>query len=289
MYVTQEDIFLKKITYSLVVVAVTLFLFTMTAHASHAWSKYHWNMSTDQSTLVPLELGNNTSFDWYASLALASSEWNKSVLQNAIATGGSNANCDPTSGRVEVCNGLYGDNGWLGLASVWVKRGRSGHITQGVVQLNDTYFSLQQYNTSPWRNMVMCQELAHTFALTHQDEDFTNANLGSCNDYTNDPDGTIYGQMDNQYPNPHDYDMMVDIYAHLNSTDSGGNTGGKPGKCSPWPSCKNGSAKMSKNIDHNNPSSWGRAVRQDARGKNSVFVKELKDGTSIITYVTWIK
>src|SRR3989344_8585733 len=95
--------------------------------------------------------------------------------------------CRATNGRVEVCNSKYGNNGWLGIAQIWVTGGE--HITQGVVKLNDTYFNKSPYNTPAWRNLVMCQEVGHTLGLGHVDEIFNNTNLGTCMDYTNDPDG----------------------------------------------------------------------------------------------------
>lgn len=98
--------------------------------------------------------------------------------------------CSATSGRVEVCNSTYGNTGWLGVASVWAS---GSHITQGTVKLNDTYFNTAQYNTTAWRNLVSCQEVGHTLGLDHQDENFDNANLGTCMDYTSNP-GT------NQHP-----------------------------------------------------------------------------------------
>jgi hypothetical protein len=271
----------------LVILSASALLITAgIAGASHAWSKYHWDKSTADSTANPLQLGDNLSTAaWDASLAVASTDWNQSVLKNAVVAGASNANCDPTSGRVEVCNGEYGDNGWLGIASIWVKKGKSGHITQGVVKLNDTYFDSPQYDTQAWRDMVTCQEIGHTFGLGHQDENFSNANLGSCMDYTSDPDGTILGQLDNRYPNQHDYDEMTEIYSHLNSTDGGspgpGNGNGKGG----------GKGKPKKvgspNIDLNNPSAWGEAIKQDAQGKNSVYRRELGNGQTLITHVLW--
>jgi len=251
------------------------------ANASHAWSKYHWDLSTADTIDNPLDLGDNLSTaDWDNSLAIASSDWNESVLKNKVVAGTSNANCDPTSGQVEVCNGEYGDNGWLGIASIWVTRGRSGHITQGVVQVNDTYFNTTKYDTDAWRDFVMCQEVGHTFGLGHQDENFSNKNLGSCMDYTNDPDGTISNQEDNRHPNQHDYDEMAEIYAHLNGTD--GSTG--PG---------NGKGKKPKgvgaDIDLTNPSAWGQAVKYDAQGNGSVYMRDLANGQTLITHVLWIQ
>ena len=82
-------------------------------------------------------------------------------------------------------------------------------------ELNDTYFNTSTYNTTAWRNLVSCQEVGHTLGLDHQDENFNNANLGTCMDYTNNP-GT------NQHPNQHDYDQLVTIYSHLDSTTTVG-------------------------------------------------------------------
>lgn len=272
---------MKKI---LIIPVLALLLVAGTVEANHAWGKYHWDISTAQSTVSPLKLGDNLTLGWGTNLATASTDWNVSVLKNQVVAGGSNANCNPTSGRVEVCNGEYGNNGWLGIASIWATRGKSAHITQGVVQLNDTYFNNTYYNTEPWRNMVMCQEIGHTFGLGHQDENFSNANLGTCMDYSDDPTGTAEtnGTLNNEHPNAHDYEMMTEIYAHLNSTDGGsGGGGGGKGKGKP--------ADVGTNIDLDNPSSWGKAIRQDARGNDFVFEKDLGNGNVIITHVTWIK
>jgi hypothetical protein len=268
---------------------LSLFFIVGTVNASNSWGKYHWNLSTEDTTTSPLELGNNlNSIEWSNSLASASTDWNLSVLKNQVATGTSNADCDPTSGRVEVCNGEYGDNGWLGIASIWATRGKSNHITQGVVKVNDTYFNTATYNTDAWRNFVMCQEVGHGFGLDHQDENFGNENLGTCMDYTDDPDGTLLGQLDNQHPNQHDYDEMAGMYAHLNDT-TGDDGSGKPNKCSPWPSCKKGEVANGADIDLNDPSSWGKAIKLDAQGNNSLFKRDLGDGQVLITHVIWVK
>lgn len=255
------------------VVAVSL---SGVAYASHSWGKYHWNLSTEQTLANPLKLGDNlTTTGWDSSLVGASDDWNDSVLKNAVVAGTS-ANCDPTLGRVEVCNSAYGENGWLGIAQIWAYRGKDGHIAQGVVKVNDTYFNWPEYDSSAWRNFVMCQEVGHTFGLDHQDEIFANTNLGTCMDYTNDPDGTVFGQLDNQHPNTHDYEMLEQIYAHVNSTSSG------PGK-------GNGKkpAGVGADIDLNNPSEWGQAIRQDGAGNNSLYRRNLGNGFDLITHVIW--
>ena len=261
-----------------------IFAFAAVTSANNSWGKYHWNKSTDDTLASPLELGDNLNTPaWDASLDSASTDWNLSVLKNQVVAGSSNANCDPTSGRVEICNAEYGNNGWLGIAYIWATRGKSNHITQGVVKVNDTYFNTAPYNTPAWRNMVMCQEIGHEFGLDHQDTNFSNTNLGTCMDYTNDPDGTLNGQADNQQPDQHDYDEMTDIYEHLNATDDntsgpGNNKGGGKGK-------KLGHGVK---IDHNDPASWGQAVSQDAQGRDALFERDLGNGQVLITHVIWV-
>ncbi len=269
----------------LISLMLSLGVFVTVASANHSWSKYHWDLSTDESTANPLKLGDNlTTSAWVNSLSGASSDWNNSVLKNQVVAG-SNTSCDPVLGGVEVCNDTYGNNNWLGIAQVWVYRGRSGHIAQALVKVNDTYFNTPQYNTQSWRDLVVCQEVGHTFGLSHQDENFSNANLGTCMDYTNDPDGTLFGQLDNRHPNQHDYDMMTEIYGHLNGIEDSkgnGNNGKGNGKDKGKPS------GVGANIDLNNPSAWGQAVRQDARGNNSLFERDLGNGQVLITHVIWV-
>src|SRR5688572_8238732 len=70
--------------------------------------------------------------------------------------------------------------------------------------------------------MVFCQEVGHDYGLGHQNEIFNTVNAGSCMDYTNAPQGGIlngfnYGAA-NLYPNAHDYDQLVSIYSHSDST-----------------------------------------------------------------------
>ena len=273
----------KKIS---ILIEVTFFLglSVVVVEANHSWGKYHWDLSTADTEVNPLKIGNNLTAVWASSLTGASADWNFSVLKNEIVGGGSDANCSPTSGRVEVCNAEYGDNNWLGIAQIWAYRGKDGHIAQGVVKLNDTYFNTSKYDTQAWRNFVMCQEIGHEFGLDHQDVTFSNTNLGTCMDYTSDPDGTVFTQFDNTHPNQHDLDEMTAIYAHLNGTTDGGSGGSGPGSGNGKKPKKVGAGA---DIDLNDPSSWGQAIKQDAQGKNSLFRKDLGNGQVVITHVFW--
>jgi hypothetical protein len=270
---------MKKIAIALLLLAGAS---VSVAYASNSWGKNHWDISTAESVENPLVLRDNlTTLAWDASLASASADWNASVLKNQVVEG-TNTACNPVLGSVEVCNNAYGENNWLGIAQIWVYRGKAGHIAQALVKVNDTYFVRPEYNTIAWRNSVMCQEVGHTYGLEHQDEVFDNSNLGTCMDYTNDPDGTVFGQADNQHPNQHDYDTLEEKYAHLNETSTGVPGNGKGGGKK-----NNKPAGVGSDIDLNNPSSWGQAVRQDAQGKNSLYERNLGNGQTLFTYVIW--
>lgn len=192
------------------VVAGVSLLAPGSALASHSWGSYHWARTSNPFTL---KVGDNVDSKWDAYLDEAIVDWSKSsVLDLTKVTGGTTARqCKMTTGRIEVCSARYGFNGWLGLAGIKVS---GSHITAAYTKVNDSYFDSATYNTPAWRRLVMCQEIGHDFGLDHQDEAFDNGNLGSCMDYTNDPDGPP----SNEHPNPHDYAQLETIYAHLDST-----------------------------------------------------------------------
>lgn len=248
--------------------------FAGTAIASHSWGGYHW---ARQSNPFTLKLGDDVSGAWDAALATASGDWSVSdVLNTTIVSGLSNPkNCKSVSGRVEICNSKYGNNGWLGIAQIWVTGGV--HITAGTVKLNDTYFNTSRYNTVAWRNLVVCQEVGHTFGLDHQDENFNNANLGTCMDYTGDPTGTLgtNGTLDNEHPNAHDYEELDVIYAHTDSFTTILST--------VVSKIRNGVA--SGRADEN--SELGVVVRRDGQGKPSVYEKDLGRGDKLVTHIFW--
>lgn len=222
------------------------------------WGGYHWARTADPFTV---RLGDDVSATWDASLRLAASDWSVSSVLDTTVVGGLSApsTCKPVAGRVEVCNAKYGRNGWLGIAQVWVTGGE--HITQGTVKLNDTYFTMAQYNTPAWRSLVTCQEVGHTLGLGHQDENSNNANLNTCMDYTNSP-------ASNQHPNAHDYELLASIYAHLDTTTTVGST----------PS----SARAASAQDD-----WGRAAGYDHNGHADEFEKDLGHGEAVVTHVYW--
>ncbi len=122
---------------------VLLLAFSTTAEANHSWGNYHWARTANPFTL---KTGDNLSTAWDPYLATTVADWSQSsVLDMTTVAGLTNPRrCRPTSGRVEVCNYRYGNNGWLGVAQIWVS---GNHIAQALSKMNDTYFNTPSYNT----------------------------------------------------------------------------------------------------------------------------------------------
>ena len=128
--------------------------------AVHSWSNYHWKRTTAELT-VPV--GDNVSAAWDIYLTNAVADWNQSTVINSPKVAGSTnpKNCRAVAGTIQACNSTYGNNGWLGLASISLS---GGHIIQGTTKLNDTYYNTAQYNTPEWRAAVTCRKSAMTMA-----------------------------------------------------------------------------------------------------------------------------
>ncbi|MBI4310465.1 MAG: hypothetical protein HY681_01680 [Chloroflexi bacterium] len=268
---------IKRVHIGILLGIIALAVVPLVASASHSWNGYHWARTSNPFTL---KLGDNVSSTWDPYLAAASSDWSTppvsvtatDVLDTTVVSGKAKGACAVvTSGRVEVCNKAYGNNGWLGVAGVFVS---DSHITAGYVKLNDTYFKTAKYNTPAWRQFVTCQEIGHTLGLDHQDEAFDNPNLGTCMDYTNDPSRND-GLGDNLHPNAHDYEELGLIYSHLDpsTTLSAG-----------VPSAAAAAAASDKPADNDFGVPTG---RKDPKGRDILFVKDLGGGARQFTWVIW--
>lgn len=245
---------------------------TPVAQANHSWGGYHWARTTPQFTL---KLGNNlTTADWRSHLMQTSSDWNSgnSAVLTAIVTGTSTKRCTLVQGTTQVCNGSYGKNGWLGLASINITGGV--HITQGSAKMNDSYFNSAPYNNPNEREHVMCQEVAHTFGLDHQSTDGSSQN--SCMDYFSNT-GTNAGSSLSTTPNQHDFDELNLIYGHLDSTSTVAALAAA--------TAAQGVAGAEGNDD--DPANWGQLVRQSPEGRSSHYERYNADGTRVATHVFW--
>lgn len=217
------------------------------AGASHSWGGYHW---WSGAGAVTVSLGDNVSGVWDGLLTTVDVQWDTTYVNVATVAGGSDAACAPTAGKVEVCNGEYGQNGWLGLATIWLDGG--GHIQQGRVQVNDSYFLTPSYDSDTARLHVLCQEVGHTIGLDHQKK----PQAKSC---MNDAWGLF--STDYDQPNQHDYDQLNSIYSHDDAAPGGGGGGG---------------------LCANNPNHWKCSGGQSEH----VSVTHLPDGGHVVTWVT---
>ena len=196
---------MRKLLLAVLVLMLASAATASTALANHAWSNYHWARTANPFTL---KVGDNVNSTWDGHLDQAIADWARSsVLDLTEVQGAARGKCRPTSGRIEVCNGAYGFNGWLGIAQIWLS---GGHIVQATTRVNDSYFNTATYNHPTKRQHVMCQEVGHDFGLGHQDE--SGADLNTCMDYSN--------ALDNPSPNQHDYEQLEAIYSHLDSYNS---------------------------------------------------------------------
>ncbi len=248
--------------FKLVIVLVAFFAvitFPTNLYADHDWNNYHWARTSNPFTLKVVDSNTN---DWDSELDLAITDWTKSTVLNLTEEAGDDSlrtrkRCVMISGKIRSCNAAYGANGWLGLASINIS---GSHITQGTSKMNDSYFSSSSYNETN-RRQVMCQEIGHTFGLGHQSE--SGADLNTCMDYAD--------ALDNPSPNQHDYDMLISLYAHLDTTTTIAST-----------------AFNSSGSDvTNEPNTWGQLMSQSANGRSSTYEREHFDGSRTATHVFW--
>lgn len=253
-----------------ILVALMTVVFSTSSSGDHSWGGYHWARQTNPFTL---KTGDNVSPVWDPYLDEAIFDWDihaQGIIDLQKVAGRTRPRqCRPTAGQIEVCSERYGNTGWLGIAQIWITGGE--HITQAITKVNDTYFNTATYNKPEWRQLVMCQEIAHDFGLAHQDENFSNPNLGSCMDYTNNP----LGPPSNEHPNGHDSDQILAIYGHLDSTSTV--SAALPQAMPP----------AMGQISFDAPAQWGRLVRSSANGRVQQYELDFGRGNRVITHVFW--
>ena len=246
---------------------------TKRAPAAHSWGTYHWARTTPQFTL---KVGDNlTVGTWKNLLSQTSIDWNSpeifgatsTPVLTAIVAGGSAKNrCSMVTGTAQVCNGKYGNNGWLGLASINIVNGE--HISQGTAKMNDSYFTTAKYNNPNEKLHVMCQEVAHVFGLDHQSVDGSSQN--SCMDYFSNTDTNATSTLSTR-PNAHDFDQLNLIYSTPDATTT----------VAPL------TTVVSVSETSDNPNSWGQFMRNQSRGQSAYYERSNQDGSITITHVYW--
>jgi len=257
------------------------------ATANHSWGGYHWARTTTGKLSVKVNVAVDPVWTSYVNTAIR--DWDVPVVSGAAdvltLTSGTvtvdRRKCNPIAGQILVCNYAYGKRGWLGIASIWADG--SGHITQATTKLNDSYTS--SWAVNGYRALVSCQEIGHDFGLAHQDEAFSNTNLGTCMDYTNAPAGSAAQGASNEKPNAHDYQQLATIYNHADSsttatsgaaaTNFGERSVGKP------------APQTHSEGSGDTAAEWGTVRHRDEQGRPDQFIRRYSDGTVMLTHVLW--
>jgi predicted Zn-dependent protease len=251
----------NKVRFVIMIVMIAMLAaFPLSAGATHAWGNYHWARTSNPFTIKVVD---SMTSSWDDNLDAAISDWDASSVMNLTKEAGSTTTntlrrCPSVTGKVRACNYTYGNNGWLGLAQIWAS---GSHITKGTAKMNDTYLASSSYNETA-RQQVICQEIGHTWGLAHQDE--SGADLNTCMDYSD--------ALDNPSPNAHDYDMLEEIYAHLDSSTT-------------IASAPAGFI----NADVHAQENWGTKVSESTDGRSALFVRDFGNGYKIFTFVFWAK
>lgn len=174
-----------------------------------SWNGWKWARSGN----LQIAVGDNVSAKWKSYLAGAAATWSADpVIDLTVTAGKTNpSSCGAVSGTIQVCSAAYGFNGWLGYTNVYLQ---NGYIVSAVVRWNESYFAAAKYNNTSWYSATACHELGHALGLDHPDVIRTNANNGSCLDYTNDVTGLISnGPLSNTAASPGDFAGLAAIYA----------------------------------------------------------------------------
>lgn len=248
-------------------------IFPINSYANHSWGGYHWARTSNPFTLKVVD---STTSGWTSAQNTAISDWTASSIMNMTLeqgseTASSRSTCAMIAGKIRSCNYTYGSTGWLGLGSINITGGV--HITQGSSKMNDTYFNTSTYNNPNERLHVMCQEIGHTFGLDHQSTNGSSQN--TCMDYFSNT-GANAGSTLSTHPNQHDYDELVTIYSHLDSSSTIGFTVFSAAAAPP----------LTDEVT-NDKETWGSLVRQSSNGRSSTYQRLHSNGSKTITEVYW--
>ena len=165
--------------------------------ANHPWicsgsTAYHFSPRTVGYANAVAQSSVVRSASSYTSAYSGSvSVWNGTVINLVVSS----------SPKLRLFYGAYGNNGWLGLASL-TSVDSACHILSANAKLNDTFLRDTSRYSQTAVNHVSCQEVGHTFGLNH--------NRTATNTCMNDTILTAGNQI-----NQHDRDQLSSIYAHV--------------------------------------------------------------------------
>lgn len=155
---------------------------------------------------LTLELQNALDDNWQNEFDIAVADWQQSeVLDLSTQRVAVDHSCARVDGVMLVCNGNFGETGWVGINEVeieYTSNNGPGFIISSVAKMNEYYLHNAPFEK---RRYTMCHEIGHGFGLPHTDENPNNRDLGNCLDYTNTP-------TNNQEPGEVNFARLRSIY-----------------------------------------------------------------------------
>ena len=162
----------------------------------------------NQGSGLSLQILNALDDIWQNTFDVVVQEWDNGIpdaLSLTVSQIPVEPECRVEFGMVKVCNGNYGASQWRGISTVLLD---NDAIVASAVRLNEFYLSGAD---DAERQYTLCHELGHSFGLPHTDENFFNADLGNCLDYTNIPAA-------NKSPGAINFERLATVYGTIETS-----------------------------------------------------------------------
>ena len=216
--------------------------------------QFVWQRSNVDGGLT-LKIVNALDTEWYTYFDVAVYDWDNGspdalTLSSEVASA-PDPDCAMIEGVLKICNGDYGNTGWMGINEVL--KFENG-IAGSVGKMNDYFFG-SSLNDHAKRQYTMCHEMGHGFGLPHTDTTLWNRNTGNCLDYTNRP-------KKNMRPGQINYDRLVAVYGTV------GNTTAPSGSNAAPTGSPNDNSSNTANNDNTNISTNAPVSNDDDTGDN---------------------